>query len=130
MVPLVMTPKLVYIVELGFFFTPRIGRKKEAFSSGWVTFAFLNLKPIGLINLSNLAGFRVNPSPTNVAFVTMRFHAFLFGLPDLTTLKTSASDTPLTFGIGTFHLPAFSFLFCLIVFDKTFARIWFSRSNR
>lgn len=40
-----MTPKLVYIAELGFFFTPRIGKKKDAFNSGCVTFAFLKRRP-------------------------------------------------------------------------------------
>lgn len=44
-VPLVMTPSVVYSVEEGFFFTPRMGKQNVAFSSGWVTCAFLNLRP-------------------------------------------------------------------------------------
>ena len=40
-VPLVMTPNDVYMGELGFFFTPMIGRQNVAFSSGCVTCAFL-----------------------------------------------------------------------------------------
>ena len=44
-VPFVMTPKLVYRGELGFFFTPMIGRQNVAFNSGCVTCAFLNRKP-------------------------------------------------------------------------------------
>ena len=51
-------------------------------------------------------------------------------LPVLRTLKTSLSDTPLTFGTGTSHLPAFSFLFCLIMLDRTLALLCPSLSNR
>ena len=45
MVPLVMTPKLVYMVDVGFFFTPMMGRQNVAFSSGCVTCALLNRRP-------------------------------------------------------------------------------------
>lgn len=34
MVPLVITPREVYIVEEGFFFTPTMGRQKVVCSSG------------------------------------------------------------------------------------------------
>lgn len=40
-VPLVITPNDVYIGELGFFFTPMIGKQKVALSSGCVTCALL-----------------------------------------------------------------------------------------
>ena len=33
-VPFVMTPRLVYSGDDGFFFTPRMGRQNVAFSSG------------------------------------------------------------------------------------------------
>ena len=36
-VPLVITPSPVYIGELGFFFTPIIGKQNVALSSGCVT---------------------------------------------------------------------------------------------
>ena len=45
-------------------------------TSGCVTCAYLDLSAMGRINRSNLGGFRVNPSPTNVCFVIIRFHAF------------------------------------------------------
>lgn len=57
------------------------------------------------MNRSNFAGFLVNDSPTNVTFVTIRFHPFRRVLPVFTTLKASASLTALTVGIGTWYLP-------------------------
>lgn len=45
MVPFVMTPKLVYIVDVGFFFTPMMGKQNVALSSGCVTCALLNRRP-------------------------------------------------------------------------------------
>lgn len=72
--PLVMTPRDVYIGPLGFFFTPMISRLNVHLSSGCVTWAFVNRKPDGRINLSYLGGFLVKPGPTNVALVTILFH--------------------------------------------------------
>ena len=60
----------------------------------------------------------------------MRFHCFFFRLPDLITLKTSSSETAATFGMGTDHLPAFSFRFCLIELERTLACDIPSRSSR
>ena len=45
--------------DWGFFLIDKIGSLKVVLSSGWVTFACLNLRPIGLINLSCFGGFRV-----------------------------------------------------------------------
>lgn len=73
-VPLVITPREVYIGPLGFFFTPMISRLKVHLSSGWVTWALVKRKPEGRMNLSYLGGFLVKPGPTNVAFVTILFH--------------------------------------------------------
>lgn len=58
-VPLVNTPKLVYKELYGFLLTPTISKAKVVYNSGCVTFAFLNLKPVGLMNLSYLGGFLV-----------------------------------------------------------------------
>ena len=44
-VPFVITPNDVYIGDVGFFFTPIMGRWKVAFNSGCVTCALLNLRP-------------------------------------------------------------------------------------
>lgn len=74
MVPLVITPREVYIVPLGFFFTPMISRLKVHLSSGCVTWALVNRNPEGRINRSYLGGFLVKPGPTNVALVTILFH--------------------------------------------------------
>ena len=95
-VPFVMTPNWENNEDCGFFFTPIIGKLKVAFNyctktiiitfyniaqhtSGWVTWAFLNLKAyttfivqvhidisltIGLIKRSYFGGFLVKPSPT------------------------------------------------------------------
>ncbi len=49
--------------------------------------------PDGLMNLSYLGGFRVNPWPTNVTLVTIRFQLFFFLLPDFRTLNISSSAT-------------------------------------
>ena len=56
---LLRIPKGVYSGDEGFFFTPRTGRQKVAFSPGCVTWAFLKYNPIGLMNLSYLGSFRV-----------------------------------------------------------------------
>lgn len=45
MVPFVMTPKLVYMVDVGFFFTQMMGKQNVALSSGCVTCALLNRRP-------------------------------------------------------------------------------------
>ena len=82
------------------------------------------------MNLSILTGFRVKPSPTNVAFVTIRFHAFFLLLPVRMTLNISSSAMPLTFGRGTAYLAALSFRFSLIAVDKAFASFCPSRSSR
>jgi hypothetical protein len=37
---------------------------------------FLKRRAIGRINRSYFGGFRVNPSPTKVTFVIIRFHSF------------------------------------------------------
>uniref|UniRef100_A0A2M4C634 Putative secreted protein n=1 Tax=Anopheles marajoara TaxID=58244 RepID=A0A2M4C634_9DIPT len=129
-VPLVITPRLVYIGDDGFFFTPIIGRWKVAFSSGCVTCALLNRSAIGRMKRSYLGGLRVKFSPTYVTLVTIRFQAFRRVLPLRITLNTSASDWARTFGIGTSHLPAFSFRFCLIILDSTLALDWMPRSIR
>jgi len=115
-----MTPSPVYSFDYGFYFTPSILRQKVALRSGCVTLAFLNLKPVGLINLSYLGGFLVKPSPTKVTLFIFLFHIFLLLLPDLCTVNISASVMALTLAIGTAHLPAFSFLFYLIIFVRTF----------
>jgi hypothetical protein len=46
-VPFVITPKLVYNVDYGFFLTPKIGKLNVVFNSGCVTLHFLNLNPVG-----------------------------------------------------------------------------------
>ena len=51
-VPLVITPNVVYRCDWGFFFTPRMSRKKVHFSSGWVTCAFLKRRPVGRMKRS------------------------------------------------------------------------------
>ena len=67
---------------------------------------FLKRKPIGRMKRSNFAGFRVKDSPTNVTFVTMRFHALRRDLPVLTTLKRfSITDR--------FHFRNWHFIFAL-----------------
>ena len=91
---------------------------------------FLNRMPVGLTKRSYFGGFRTNPSPTKVALVIIRFHAFFFRFPVLITLNISASEMLGTFGIGTVHFPAFSFRFCLIVLLSTFALDTPSRSSK
>ncbi|KAF6769089.1 putative secreted peptide [Paragonimus kellicotti] len=100
-----MTPRLVYMGELGFFFTPIIGSWKVAFNSGCVTFALRTRSPIGRMKRSNLGGFRVNVSPTKHILVTMRFQALRLDLPVRTILKASDSAMLRTLGSGTSHLP-------------------------
>lgn len=80
-VPLVMTPKLVKRLDYGFFLTESKSKASVVFNSGWVTLAFLNLRPVGLINLSYLGGFLVKLSPTKVTLLIFLFHAFYFLLP-------------------------------------------------
>lgn len=119
-VPLVITPKVVYVFDWGFFFTPNIGNLKVVFSSGWVTLASLKRKPMGLMNRSCFGGFLVKFSPTKHTLFILRFQHLRFLFPERMTSNISASDIGLTFSRGTFHLPAFSFLFCLTIFVKTF----------
>ena len=76
MVPLVMTPRLVYIADDGFRFTPMMGRWNVVFSSGCVTCAFLKRIAIGRMKRSYFGIFRVKSSGTKHTFVTIRFHAF------------------------------------------------------
>ena len=95
-VPLVMTPREVYMADEGFFLTPKISRQNVAFSSGCVTWAFFMRKPLGRINLSYLGGFRVKFGSTKVIFVTTRFQAFFFRFPDACTRNISSSATALT----------------------------------
>jgi hypothetical protein len=52
-------------------------------------------------------------------FVMTRFHALFFRSPVRMTLNISASEMLGTFGMGTVHLPAFSFRFCLMVLLNT-----------
>ena len=128
--PFVITPRDVYIFDCGFLLTPRISRQKVVFSSGCVTCAFLNLSPVGLINRSYLGGFLLKLSPTNVTLLIILFHAFFFRFPDLTTWNISPQLIGFTFGIGTYHLPAFSFRFCLTIFDSSFVLFYSFRSNK
>src|SRR4051812_20511425 len=65
-----------------------------------------------------------------VALVTSLFQLLVLCLPVLTTLNISSSAIPRTFGRGTFHLPAFSLRFCLIMLERIFARCSPSRSKR
>jgi len=144
-----MTPSCVYIGDCGFFFTPRICSWNVAFKSAvekkdvngsraqketdrlrCVTFAFLYRSAMGRMNRSILTGFLVNASPTNVAFVTIRFHDLLLLFPVFTTLNISSSAIPRTFGSGTAYLAALSFRFCLIAEDNALASLWPSRSRR
>lgn len=56
-----------------------------------MTCAFLNRIAIGRMNLSYFGFFLVKSSGTKQTFVTIRFQAFFFRLPELIILKTSAS---------------------------------------
>mmetsp|Transcript_10053 Transcript_10053/g.31276 ORF Transcript_10053/g.31276 Transcript_10053/m.31276 type:complete len:219 (+) Transcript_10053:408-1064(+) len=107
-----------------------MSRQKVIFSSGWVTCAFLNLRADGRMYLSYFGGLRVKLSPTKEILLTMRFQAFFLRLPLRRILNISSSVMALTFGMGTAHLPAFSFLFCLIMLERTFVRFTCSRSRR
>lgn len=64
-VPLVMTPNDVYMGELGFFFTPMMGRQNVAFSSGCVTWAFLKRSACSQKNTVQLQFYNKNKSQTN-----------------------------------------------------------------
>ena len=77
MVPLVITPREVYIWPLGFFFTSIISRLKVHLSSGCVTWALVNCNPEGRIKRSYFGGFLVKAGPTNVAFVIILFHCLV-----------------------------------------------------
>ena len=110
-VPLVMTPRELYIRPLGFFFTPIISRLKEHFNSGWVTLALVNRNPDGRINLSYFGGFLVNPGPTNVAFVIILFHC-------LAAKESKISHNPLGFSWNTFDLTYTEYLLYLITILK------------
>ena len=127
-VPFVRTPNWLYIGPCGFFFTEMIGSWKVVFNSGCVTLTFFILNAAGLMNLSIFGGLRVNPSPTNVAFVIIRFQHFFCLLPDFITLKISSWARPLTCGSGTLHLPAFSLRFSFTMFDRTLLRFGSARS--
>jgi len=85
---------------------------------------------MGRINRSTLTGFLVKLSPTNVAFVTIRFHDLCLLFPVFSTLNISSSAIPLTFGSGTAYLAALSFRFCLMAVESAFAFFWSSRSRR
>ena len=87
----------------------------------WVTLAFLYRKAMGLMNLSIFTGFRVKPSPTKVALLTIRFQLFDFFDPVLMTLNISSSAIPRTLGKGTLYLAALSFRLSLILLDKALA---------
>jgi hypothetical protein len=128
--PLVITPKDVNVFDCGFFFTDRIGSLKVVFNYGCVTFACLNRRPIGLMNLSCFGGFLVKFYPTKVILLILLFQHFLFLFPDRITSNISASVIGLTFSTGTDHLPAFSFLFCLTILVKTLEFLCCSRSMR
>merc|ERR1712070_859411 len=129
-VPFVITPREVYMAEEGFFLTPKMSKQNVALSSGCVTWAFFMRSPEGRINRSYFGGFRVKFGSTKVIFVTTRFQAFFLRLPDACTRNISSSATALTLGIGTDHLPAFSARFCLMEFERIFARDVPSRSRR
>merc|ERR1719261_1774700 len=118
------------MAEEGFFFTPKISKQNVAFSSGCVTWAFFMRSPDGLINRSYFGGFLVKFGSTNVILVTTRFQAFFLRLPDACTRNISSSATALTLGIGTDHFPAFSARFCLMLFERIFARDVPSRSSK
>lgn len=85
-----MTPSDVNTFDCGFFFTESIGSLNVVFNYGWVTFASLNLKPIGRINLSCLGGFLVKFYPTKQILLILLFQHFLFLFPDLITSNISA----------------------------------------
>lgn len=78
-------------------------------------------KPIGRINLSNLTGFLVNPSPTKVTLFTIRFQLFDLCLPVLITLNISSSAIPRTLGNGTAYFAARSFRLSLMADDSALA---------
>lgn len=147
MVPFVITPSCVYIGDCGFFFTPMIDNWKVAFKSAirsfqsaqsyyftdysrCVTFARLNRNAIGRTNLSIFTGLRVKPSPTKVAFVTIRFQALLLLFPVRITLNISSSAIPRTFGNGTAYFAALSLRFCLRAVLSAFASLCPSLSKR
>ena len=99
----------------------RYEQKDEERNVRCVTLAFLYRRAVGRMNLSIFTGFRVKPSPTNVALVTIRFQALLLLFPVLTTLNISSSAIPRTLGRGTAYLAALSFRFCLMALDNALA---------
>jgi hypothetical protein len=136
----------VYMGDWGFFLTPRMGSWKVALRSAvvmkgetsarcierrgqrdvgcdarWVTLAFLYLSAIGRTNRSIFTGFLVNPSPTNVALLTIRFQLLVLAFPDLRTLNISSSAIPRTLGRGTEYLAARSFRRSLMADESALA---------
>lgn len=100
-VPLVITPRDVYIGPFGFFFTPIISRLKVHLSSGWVTWAFVNLRPVGRINRSYLGGFLVKLGPTKVALVIILFHCLAARKTNSSRIFVSVKgnkDNPIYYG--------------------------------
>lgn len=94
MVPLVITPREVYIGPLGFFFTPMISRLNVHLSSGCVTWALVNRNPDGRMNRSYFGGFLVNPAPTKVAFVTILFHCLAAKMRRIKMVKEITLNDP------------------------------------
>ena len=75
---------------------------KEAFVGGDEAERHVNLQPalsavrvevapVGLMKRSYFGGFRVKAPPTNVTFVSIRFHCFFCRLPLRMTLNISSS---------------------------------------
>lgn len=78
-------------------------------------------RPMGRMKRSSLTGFRVKPSPTNVALLTMRFQLLFLCLPVLMTLKISSSAMPRTLGRGTAYFAARSLRRSLTADDRALA---------
>ena len=119
-VPLVITPRVVFGGEEGFFFTPSTGRQKAAFRvccmglletwARWPNESF------------TWGGFWVKrlQQSTPQWPSSLRLSSF-FLLPVRITLNTSLSPWAQTLGQGTSHFPAFSFRFCLTILESTLA---------
>lgn len=58
-------------------------------------------------------------SPTKHTLFILRFQHLRLRFPERITSNIYASVIGFTFSRGTFHLPAFYFLFCLIILVKT-----------
>ena len=78
-------------------------------------------RAIGRMKRSSLTGLRVNPSPTNVALLTIRFQLLFLCFPVLMTLNISSSAIPRTLGRGTEYFAARSFLLSLMADESAFA---------